>query len=196
MRKIIKNFDDTSVLDNANKCIEHQKRAQSVNPRRIALAITVFGIAALLSIFASPAYVFLNLASLFSILLSAHNLKKSATAAIRVFSNSIVWKANGYDGLQNTFIDNVEIEIVPKNMKIGEDLEAINIVPIFKEGHYVIIKSFDHPYFIRVFDDGKEEVAYVMEPTSEDIEILETDLPEYKEYIDVLRLQNTPTYLP
>ncbi|MDE6292357.1 MAG: hypothetical protein K2L98_01605 [Bacilli bacterium] len=196
MRKLVNNFNDTSVLVNANKCIKHQKRAKSVNPRRVALAITVFGIAALLSIFASPVYVFLNLASLFSILLSAHSLKNSAENAIKVFSSSIAWMANGYDGLQNTFIDNVEIEIVPKNMKIGEDLEAINIVPIFKDGHYVIIKSFDHPCFIRVYDDGKEEVAYVMESTSDDIETLEQDLPEYKEYIDVLRLQNTPTYLP
>lgn len=198
MKKIVDktgNFDGASILTNARSCLEKQKHIKITSTRNILLVTLFFVIVIFLSVFFSPISAFIDIVSLCSILISANNLKTTAKAALRALSGSIAWMANGYEGLQNTFIDDVEVNIVPKNMHVGDDLEAINIVPIFKEGKYVIIKSTDHPYFIRVFDqDGKEE-AYVMEAKDEDIELLEKELPEYQEYIDVLKLQKMPPHL-
>ncbi len=198
MRKIdnkVENNDGTSVLATAKLCLEKQKYIKLTDPRRVALAATIFTIAALLSVFGNPIYVFINLCSLCSILISSNSLKKTSIAALKVLSARIALLAYGYNGLENAFIERTEVEIVPKNMQIGEDLESLNIVPIFKEGHYVIVRSVDFPCFIRVFENEGEEEAYVMEPTDEDIEILEHDLPEYQEYIDALKLQKTLPHL-
>lgn len=36
-------------------------------------------------------------------------------------------------------VDMKDLEIVPKNIKVGENLDAANIIPIFKEGYYIVI---------------------------------------------------------
>lgn len=194
MKKIVDktgNFDGKSIMTSAKSCLEKQKLLRLVRPRNIALVILLFTILIFVSVFASPIMALVNFTSLCSILISSRNLKTSAKQALKVISSNIAWMANGFEGLEKTFMEDVEVEIVPKNMYVRDDLEALNIVPIFKDGHYVIIKSTDHPVFIRVFEDEGKEEAYVMEPTDEDIETLENDLPEYQEYIKALRLQKS-----
>ncbi|MDE5631188.1 MAG: hypothetical protein K2I70_06275 [Bacilli bacterium] len=66
-----------------------------------------------------------------------------------------------------------DITIVPENVQIGYDLEAINLVPIFKKGHYIIIdgnypvviltqhKNDEGKSHIQIMDD--DEVLYELE---------------------------------
>ncbi len=43
--------------------------------------------------------------------------------------------------------------------RVGEDLESLNIVPIFKEGHYIIIGSvLDGVVLRQIEEDGKEKL--------------------------------------
>lgn len=76
-------------------------------------------------------------------------------------------------GLTNKDLSNVKImdlDIVPKNIQIGEDLEAINIVPIFKEGHYIIMGSvLDGVVLRQLEEDGKEKLDLLDENERLDI---------------------------
>ncbi len=188
-------FADYSIMATANLCVENQKHLKRYSPRRTKAMIAIFIFTTILAIFGNPILAFANFASLMTLLASANTFKMSARSALKSMCNHMALMANGHKGRMQTYYDDVEVEIVPKNIQVGEDLESLNIVPIFKEGKYVIIKSYDYPCFIQVFEnEGKEEV-YALEPTDEDIEILERDLPEYQEYIDVFKLQKTPTNL-
>ncbi len=51
-----------------------------------------------------------------------------------------------------------DIQIVPKNVKIGEDVSKKNLVEIFKEGHYVLIRSYPQEVVIRQYVDDDEEL--------------------------------------
>lgn len=198
MRKIdnkFENIGEISIMATANLCLENQKQVKQDGPRRVRILIILVILMAVFSLFGNPLLVFANVASLISTLVSVNTFKISSKAAVKSMCTRMAVMTKDYSEMSPNYYDDVEVEIVPKNMKIGENLEAINVVPIFKEGKYVIIKSYDYPVFMRVFDDeGKEEV-YVMEATDEDLEVLESELPEYQEYIDVLKLQKTPSFL-
>lgn len=49
-----------------------------------------------------------------------------------------------------------DITIIPKNIKVGENLEAVNIIPIFKEGHFIIVEGLYSPVVLAQYkdDDG------------------------------------------
>lgn len=52
-----------------------------------------------------------------------------------------------------------DVRIVPKNIKIGEDTTGCNIADIFKEGHYVLIKSSPSSMVLRQLEeDGYNHV--------------------------------------
>lgn len=50
------------------------------------------------------------------------------------------------------------VEIIPKNLKLGEDLTKKNIVEIFRDGHYVLIHSIPDEVVIRQYFDDNEEL--------------------------------------
>lgn len=52
-----------------------------------------------------------------------------------------------------------DIAIIPKNFQVGENLEAINPVPIFKEGKYIIMSGdFSIEILAQYEDEGKSVV--------------------------------------
>lgn len=198
MRKIdnkFENIGEISIMATANLCLENQRQVKQDGPRRVRILIILVILTAVFSLLGNPLLVFANVASLISTLVSVNTFKISSKAAVKSMCTRMAVMAKDYSEMSPNYYDDVEVEIVPKNMKIGENLEAINVVPIFKEGKYVIIKSYDYPVFMRVFDDEGTEEVYVMEATDEDLEALESELPEYQEYIDVLKLQKTPSFL-
>lgn len=197
MKKIVNKYpdiDDSSVLDVANNCLKTQKNSNLFNSWKMKLYIAFFVISTIFSLIGNPFLVISNVASLCVVLAATYNLQVSSRATITSLCNRMAWMVKNYSDTNLEYSGDVEIEIVPKNIKIGENLEAVNIIPIFKEGKYVVIKSMYHPCFIRVFDNDGEEEAYAMEPIDEDIQLLESEIPEYKEYIDVFKLQKKLPY--
>ena len=49
-----------------------------------------------------------------------------------------------------------DLVIIPKNLHVGENLEASNAIPIFKEGHYVFMKEDLTPIVIRQYEDDDD----------------------------------------
>ncbi|MCX4364642.1 MAG: hypothetical protein OSJ70_02535 [Bacilli bacterium] len=182
-------FGYSSIIDIAKECKKAQKRMKFTGPKYMAIFIIYFVILIAISIFANPLLIINSVSQFCVILACLHIFKTSSKNTIKLLCDRLAWIANGYEHKNFEYYNAPEVEIVPKNIKIGEDLEAINIVPIFKEGKYVIIKSLDHPCFIRVFDSADLEEAIVMEAIDEDIALLESEIPEYQEYIEVLKLQ-------
>lgn len=75
-------------------------------------------------------------------------------------------------------IDYKNIEIIPKNIKVGEDLSSKNIVPIFVEGNYVLIKDENEVVITRQYEvDGLKTSQILYDPLDEDI--IASELPEY-----------------
>lgn len=184
------------IMTTANLCVENQRQLRRFSPRNIKIYVVFFLVTIILAIFGNPILALANLSSLATVLVSANTFRMSARGALKSMCKNMAMMAGGYLGVFHEYSDDVEVDIVPKNMQIDVNLDALNIVPILKEGKYVIIKSYDYPVFIRVFEeDGKEE-SYAMEAIDEDIEVLENELPEYQEYIDVLKLQKKPPFLP
>lgn len=86
-----------------------------------------------------------------------------------------------------------EIDIVPKNIKIGYDLSNKNIVPIFRDGYYIIVKTKKKSIiFQEVYEDKKKagllyqivhgtqeknfSIKYLT--LEEDRDVIEEDIPE------------------
>lgn len=51
-----------------------------------------------------------------------------------------------------------EFEIIPKNLKLGEDLSHKNIVEIFQKGHYVLVHAYPNDIVIRQYVDDDHEL--------------------------------------
>ncbi len=52
-----------------------------------------------------------------------------------------------------------DIEVIPTKIRVGEDLEAINIVPILQDGYYLVLKSRPSSFVLRQLEvDGKNNV--------------------------------------
>lgn len=63
-----------------------------------------------------------------------------------------------------------DLDIVPKNIQVGENLEAINIIPIYKEGHYIIIGSvLDGVVLRQIEEDGQEKIDLLDEEERKDV---------------------------
>lgn len=182
-------FGYSSIIDIANECKKTQKRMKFTGPKYMTILIIYFVISMAISILANPLLIINNISQFCVIFASLYIFKTSSKNTIKLLCDRLVWIANGYKHNDFKYYNDTEVDIVPKNIKIGEDLEAVNIVPIFKEGKYIIIKSFDYPCFIRIFESDVLEEAIVMEAVDEDISLLESEIPEYQEYIDVLKLQ-------
>lgn len=88
------------------------------------------------------------------------------------FVNNLVRDINGKNAYQNNlYLSRLnDIEIIPKNIQVGEDLSAKNIVPIFKEGHYILMGSLPNLCLMRqVKQDDKMTVDIYEEEEMEDI---------------------------
>lgn len=75
-------------------------------------------------------------------------------------------------------VDLKDLEIVPKNIQVGENLEAVNIIPIFKEGHYIILgRVLDGVVLRQLEEDGKmhldlldedEKIEFLIEKSTDE----------------------------
>lgn len=79
---------------------------------------------------------------------------KKLKEQLKNFENSIQDQAE----IKCAIYDLSDIQIIPKNIKLGEDLSKKNIVEIFKEGHYVLVHSYPEPVVIRQYVDDDEEL--------------------------------------
>ena len=104
-------------------------------------------------VFSSTALVFcpFNISNVYS-----DDVRKETNKVLDGISNDIseaigdsLWKVRDLE----------DITIIPKNIQVGEDLEAINIVPIFKEGKYIIMSGdFSIEILAQYEDEGKSVV--------------------------------------
>ncbi len=64
------------------------------------------------------------------------------------------------------------IDIIPKNVKIGENLEASNAIPIFKEGKYIIVHNYSAPIILQEYkkDTGDVVVEFLEENEVKEME--------------------------
>ncbi len=72
-----------------------------------------------------------------------------------------------------------DIFIIPKNIKVGENLDAINIVPIYKKGKFIIIKG---NYSLEILAQYKEDGKTVVKILDDD-EIRE----EYEGFNEIIK---------
>lgn len=56
-----------------------------------------------------------------------------------------------------------DITIIPKNIQIGENLEAINIIPIFKEGKFIIIQGNHSLEILAQYDEDEKPVVKILD---------------------------------
>ncbi|MDE6292356.1 MAG: hypothetical protein K2L98_01600 [Bacilli bacterium] len=56
-----------------------------------------------------------------------------------------------------------DITIIPKNIQIGENLEAINIIPIFKEGKFIIIQGNHSLEILAQYDEDGKTVVKILD---------------------------------
>jgi len=128
-----------------------------------------------------PAGKFFSLTSVLCGILSiSYNSKESMKEKTRAFFNKLSSEIRSKiddDNLQILSFN--DITIVPKNIKIGEDLEAINIVPIFKEGKYIIIKKlFSTPIMLAQYEENGRQVVKMLdeEEASEEFQNLDANM--------------------
>lgn len=74
-----------------------------------------------------------------------------------------------------------QLEIIPTNLKIGEDLDGRVAREIFKEGHYVVFQNKKHTLAFRQYENDEAFVLDFMEPTDE--KIIQRDLPNHPELV-------------
>lgn len=175
----------------ANEAIDAQKRYKGAAPRFILVLIPILIIFAVLGMFINPMSSVATAFAAVLLITSTKSLKKATWNTIEIMVKRIVDLANEFQE-EVKFVDPMTtIEIVPTNLCIGENLEASNAFDIFKEGHYVIVKSMMDPYFIRSYenDEGERE-EYLMEANDADIQTLLEEIPKYEEYIKKLYLKS------
>lgn len=74
-----------------------------------------------------------------------------------------------------------QLDIIPTNLKIGEDLDGRVAREIFKEGHYVVFQNNEHTLAFRQYDNDEVFVLDFMEPMDE--KIIQKDLPNHPELV-------------
>lgn len=80
--------------------------------------------------------------------------KKKLKEALKEFSDEIYEKTD-----IRCHIDSVsDLEIVPKNIRLGSDLSHNNIVEVFKKGHYVLVHTYPKTFVIRQYKDEEERL--------------------------------------
>lgn len=175
----------------ANEGIEAQKRYKGAAPTFIKVLIPLLIIFSVIGMFINPMSSVSTAFAAVLLISSTKSLKKATWNTIEIMVKRIVDLANEFQDEVKFVEPNTTIEIVPANLCIGENLEASNAFDIFKEGHYVIIKSMMDPYFIRSYenDEGERE-EYLMEANDADIQTLLEEIPKYDEYIKKLYLKS------
>ena len=108
-------------------------------------------------VFSSTALVFcpFNISNVYS-----DDVRKETNKVLDGISNDIseaigdsLWKVRDLE----------DITIIPKNIQVGEDLEAINIVPIFKEGKYIIIRGNSSLQILAQYEEDGKNVVKILD---------------------------------
>lgn len=101
--------------------------------------------------------------------------KNSLTDLTRQFGNYV----------DELYID--DVEIYPRSIRIGENLEASNAFDIFKKGNYVLIKMSGDALIFKEYEDD-EEKAHVLETMDyEDIERFTSSIkPKRLAYVNLI----------
>lgn len=69
------------------------------------------------------------------------------------FNGEPSWRINSLDN----------ITIIPKNVKVGENLEALNAVPIFKKGKYIIIEGNHSVEILAQYKENDKDVVKILD---------------------------------
>ncbi len=56
-----------------------------------------------------------------------------------------------------------DITIIPKNIKVGENLDSLNIVPIFKKGKFIIIQGSHSLEILAQYDEDDKTVVKILD---------------------------------
>lgn len=132
----------------------------------------IFGL--FISIGVSSILLVIMIAILIINLLGSFILPASSVAIMNLFVQGNLWYGRKVrretdeklKSLSNSISDEIDskysiysvadIKIIPKNLKLGEDLSHNNLVQIFKEGHYVLVHGFPQDIVIRQYIDEDE----------------------------------------
>lgn len=89
-----------------------------------------------------------------------------------------------------------DIAIIPADIQVGEDLEAINVVPITKEGYYIVIKSRPASFVLRQMEENERQMVDILYP-SEANEVID-ELAKENEFVrkNIKALKRVPESIP
>lgn len=117
------------------------------------------------------------------------NIRQSYTNSISDLSRRF-----GYLKMDELYIDNVEI--IPRDICIGENLEASNAFDVFKKGNYVLIKTGEEALIFKEYEDDEEQAHVLEELTDQDMELFMEGLsPKQLECVKQLKYVKPPEWL-
>lgn len=105
------------------------------------------------------------------------NVAHDVLASIRQsYTNSLsdLSKEFGYLKMDELYID--KVDIYPRNICIGENLEASNAFDIFKKGNYVLIKAGGEALIFKEYVDDELKEHVLEELTDQDMELFTESL--------------------
>lgn len=91
---------------------------------------------------------------------------------------------------QNCSISSLDdVEIIPTKIQVGENLEAVNIIPIYENGYYLVLKSRPAAFVLRQLEENGKNNVQILEPeeANEVIADLAVDNEFVRKNIKVLR---------
>lgn len=66
---------------------------------------------------------------------------------------------------QNCSISSLDdVEIIPTKIQVGEDLETANIIPIYENGYYLVLKSRPAAFVLRQLEENGRCNVQILEP--------------------------------
>lgn len=89
-----------------------------------------------------------------------------------------------------------DIKVISADVKVGEDLESINIAPIYKEGYYVVIKSRPSAFVLSQIEEEGRQRVQILYP-SEANEVID-ELAQGNRFVrkNIKALKRVPEKIP
>ena len=199
----------TNLIDEVNKIRKYTLVEKFISLPLLASFFIILVLGAILVVLGMLS---INLVNPFTLLSSISIITRNVASSLKKVSISKISNLYKRFSKYSHNIANDSIDIVPGSLKIGEDLSSKNIVPIFVEGNYVIIKKTFPPVFFfqpnentnsesveedltsklyqELYPDLAEDLVemFYLEATEEDVQMLEETLPAYEDEVKYLRL--------
>lgn len=148
----------------------------------VVVAIIVFIMGIISKTLNSVSTIFSSLAVIISSSSTRKSSKSQENSILKTFTR--ICESEGVNICLRSLDD---VEVVPANIKVSDDLDGRVARAVFKDGYYVIMKGLPNVAIFRQIDeDGKIDLK-LMEPT--DYPILEKEIPEQEEAIRFLKLE-------